>query len=605
MYRATTASGNNGGLVTGGIPSGQRLPFNVADYKEKRAAQLERARRIREERDCKKVGYEPQEQVQQPSRIEPQHRQPVNAIDEMPIRSAAPVIQSVQRMTVNAPIARKFSTDDPSPVGSTHSTSSNHSYGHDSTGIPGRPSDHHVPIPAPGLATSTRLVASKPGGQKVTVGESDISAAVRAGILNPEQAEQMWRYLSKEVQSPAPAPSSLAYGNASDPRARALAAAADPPIRSSAPRDPYSARSSRAAPQEYPEEEQYAAEPPPRVTERPAARNKKDWNFDTEVAFDDNLSPEPAPAQNQRRVASRPIVPAARKSNKSEWNNDLAENMPESFDDRPIHGGNSKPRGVVSNAQPTSHGFQGSATMGAAPSGDKLSLLKGRRPVQQPSPQQYSPNLTYETSPFGSTPPRAQQPPPRQQGYRAPLSQYARPEPEEDYHTGRVIEAEEEHQDRIARHSEMEVDMYESSNVPMRPCHVCGRSFREDRIAKHTTACEKAHSKQRKVFNVTQQRMEAEALKAAKEAQRQAKHEKRPEPKVKAALPKWKQQHLEFQSAMKMGRVEPGGGPPPMPVQDMRIECPHCGRRFAEDVAERHIPKCKTIVNKPRGTFRR
>lgn len=30
-----------------------------------------------------------------------------------------------------------------------------------------------------------------------------------------------------------------------------------------------------------------------------------------------------------------------------------------------------------------------------------------------------------------------------------------------------------------------------------------------------------------------------------------------------------------------------------------RVECPHCGRRFAELVAERHIPKCSDIIAKP------
>ena len=30
------------------------------------------------------------------------------------------------------------------------------------------------------------------------------------------------------------------------------------------------------------------------------------------------------------------------------------------------------------------------------------------------------------------------------------------------------------------------------------------------------------------------------------------------------------------------------------------VQCPHCGRNFAPTVAERHIPKCVNIQNKPR-----
>ena len=33
--------------------------------------------------------------------------------------------------------------------------------------------------------------------------------------------------------------------------------------------------------------------------------------------------------------------------------------------------------------------------------------------------------------------------------------------------------------------------------------------------------------------------------------------------------------------------------------EDDRISCPHCGRKFNADVAERHIPKCLQIKAKP------
>lgn len=36
---------------------------------------------------------------------------------------------------------------------------------------------------------------------------------------------------------------------------------------------------------------------------------------------------------------------------------------------------------------------------------------------------------------------------------------------------------------------------------------------------------------------------------------------------------------------------------------DDRVACPHCGRKFAENVAERHIPYCKESMMKkaPKG----
>ena len=57
------------------------------------------------------------------------------------------------------------------------------------------------------------------------------------------------------------------------------------------------------------------------------------------------------------------------------------------------------------------------------------------------------------------------------------------------------------------RNAQLEVEMYEASNVPMARCHICSRSFREDRIAKHSGVCAKSFGKKRKAFNVANQRM--------------------------------------------------------------------------------------------------
>lgn len=41
--------------------------------------------------------------------------------------------------------------------------------------------------------------------------------------------------------------------------------------------------------------------------------------------------------------------------------------------------------------------------------------------------------------------------------------------------------------------------------------------------------------------------------------------------------------------------------PPPPSNYDHYVECRHCGRKYAAGVAERHIPKCANIINKPGG----
>ena len=54
--------------------------------------------------------------------------------------------------------------------------------------------------------------------------------------------------------------------------------------------------------------------------------------------------------------------------------------------------------------------------------------------------------------------------------------------------------------------------------------------------------------------------------------------------------------------------VEANGGdirkiPPPVqhydPTSDYK-QCPYCSRKFSQVAAERHIPNCKNIINKPK-----
>ena len=66
----------------------------------------------------------------------------------------------------------------------------------------------------------------------------------------------------------------------------------------------------------------------------------------------------------------------------------------------------------------------------------------------------------------------------------------------------------------------------------------------------------------------------------------------------------WRQKSKEMRETLKYSRQvkklqEEGGNLadlPPPPVSDTSDykQCPHCGRKFSEGAAERHIPKCKT-----------
>jgi hypothetical protein len=71
-------------------------------------------------------------------------------------------------------------------------------------------------------------------------------------------------------------------------------------------------------------------------------------------------------------------------------------------------------------------------------------------------------------------------------------------------------------------------------------------------------------------------------------------------PLAGAKVPKWKAQSEMFRAAMRAAAKsddEPGGGmafsAPTIEQHDDRTECRHCGRKFNEQAAERHIPLCE------------
>lgn len=136
-------------------------------------------------------------------------------------------------------------------------------------------------------------------------------------------------------------------------------------------------------------------------------------------------------------------------------------------------------------------------------------------------------------------------------------------------------------------------------------CRICGRHFASDRIAKHQEICAKTTKKKRKAFDPVKQRVQGtEAEVFLKKGRPQA---------VTTTVKKtnWRQKHEDFINSIRAAKemkahVARGGKlsdlppPPPSDYSDY-VQCPHCSRRFNQQAAERHIPKCANFqFNKPK-----
>ncbi|CDW74552.1 UNKNOWN [Stylonychia lemnae] len=116
-------------------------------------------------------------------------------------------------------------------------------------------------------------------------------------------------------------------------------------------------------------------------------------------------------------------------------------------------------------------------------------------------------------------------------------------------------------------------------------CDLCGRRFNEESFQKHIIICEKVFIKRRKEFNAQKQRtMDEEHQKFLETAQTKLSYYQIDQ-KLNA---KWKIYSAQFRAAIqsaKTGKTVEG-------VPDDRVECEHCGRKFAAIPAQRHIPLC-------------
>lgn len=139
------------------------------------------------------------------------------------------------------------------------------------------------------------------------------------------------------------------------------------------------------------------------------------------------------------------------------------------------------------------------------------------------------------------------------------------------------------------------------------PCHLCGRTFNLKALQRHMKICEKVFVKKRKQFDMAAQRRPEGEENNAPVGRRRGGAKAKAKAASAAEPPenKWRKKSEAFRDAMRAARqaqahIAAGKPlselPPPPPTaaeMDDRIQCPHCGRRFCEEAANKHIPKCK------------
>ncbi|XP_066468178.1 zinc finger C2HC domain-containing protein 1C [Tiliqua scincoides] len=150
-----------------------------------------------------------------------------------------------------------------------------------------------------------------------------------------------------------------------------------------------------------------------------------------------------------------------------------------------------------------------------------------------------------------------------------------------------------------------------SSTENLGECRFCGRKLYCSRLKKHMSICSRNHGSKRKVFDSSKARAKGteletyHLLKGSDTSQKKSFKQSTEIPKQS----NWRQKHESFiqtlRRAREVQRVVSKGGKasdlPPVPAMenpDYKL-CPYCTRQFAPKVAERHIPKCKNIKNRP------
>jgi hypothetical protein len=118
--------------------------------------------------------------------------------------------------------------------------------------------------------------------------------------------------------------------------------------------------------------------------------------------------------------------------------------------------------------------------------------------------------------------------------------------------------------------------------------------------------CGKVFQSKRKEFNAKKQWLPEDAAKAQPGTREQRRVEKELDNQKKKN--DWKAKSEAFREQIRYNRILSNADakgqdlaalPLPPQAKDDRVPCPHCGRKFNADVAERHVPKCATAKARP------
>jgi hypothetical protein len=149
-----------------------------------------------------------------------------------------------------------------------------------------------------------------------------------------------------------------------------------------------------------------------------------------------------------------------------------------------------------------------------------------------------------------------------------------------------------------------ELDVADEEDLELIPCpEGCGRSFKEESLAKHVKVCKKVFQTKRKKFDSTAHRIvDDEQYKYVQQTKGNEKRTAKASSENRGGasgkkVSKWKQQSEQLRAGLRLAK-----GAPLTPQEELKMRenenaglvlCDYCGRRFNEHAAERHIPFCQ------------